>query len=282
VFVFLNGHIIAEEDAVISAFDRGFLYGDGLFETVRLVHGKPVHWRQHLDRLQRGADFLKITLPFFTYSLPDHVQDLARRNATPDAILRITVSRGIGLRGYSPKGADSPTLLMSMHPSPQSGVYPDIPRWRLSTSSIRLRDMDPLAQYKTCNKLHQIVARAEAEAAGADEALLLNTGGFPVETASSNLFWIEGETVCTPPLDSGVLPGITRAAVLDLCKSLAIPTNETLTKPDRLVAADGVFLTNSAWGVVEAEFLDGARLKPCSLTRKIHQAYEERIRHGVA
>src|SRR5207237_8017976 len=136
-------------------------------------------------------------------------------------LLRLTLSRGIGLRGYSPKGAERPSLVMSLHSTtviPSNGSL----QWRLKTASVRLPANEPLAQFKTCNKLPQILARAEADTAGADEALLLNTDGHVVEAASSNLFWVRDQTVCTPPLTSGIVAGVTRTVVLEICSSLGI------------------------------------------------------------
>src|SRR5215475_13951054 len=114
--VFLNGEFVPEDRAVVSVFDRGFLYGDGLFETMRVFNGKPFRWRQHCERLQCGADFLGIRLPFTVEALRGFVGELIAKNNLPDALLRLTISRGIGARGYSPKGADKPTTTMSLHP----------------------------------------------------------------------------------------------------------------------------------------------------------------------
>src|ERR1051326_1223787 len=114
MLVFLNGNFVAQEEAVVSVFDRGFLYGDGLFETMRIYNGKPFRWPQHWERFARGADYLKIRPPFSSETLRDYVEELIARNDLPDALLRLTLSRGVGVRGYSPKGADHPLVVMSM------------------------------------------------------------------------------------------------------------------------------------------------------------------------
>src|SRR5205807_424946 len=137
---------------------------------------------------------------------------------TPDAILRLTISRGVGTRGYSPKSATTPTVAMSVHPLATEGKEP--PAWRLSTNSMVLRSSDPLAHFKSCNRLVQVLARAEADAAGCDEALLLNDAGHAVETASGNLFWMKEDAVCTAPLGTGILPGVTRSVVFEVCEAL--------------------------------------------------------------
>jgi aminodeoxychorismate lyase len=272
VTVFLNGEFVPEEHAVVSVLDRSFLYGDGLFETMLVSNGKPFRWAQHLERLRRGADFLGIKIPFGCKALEKFAAELIARNQMPDALLRLTLSRGVGLRGYSPKGADQPTLVMTLHPAP-GAPNSDSVRWKLVTASFRLPAGETLAQFKTANKLAQVLARAEADAAGADEALLLNTDGFVVEGASSNLFWIEGDTVCTPPLASGILAGVTRAVTVELCEQLALPMAERKITSDGLRLAAGVFLTLSSLGVVEAGELDKSTLSSSPLVEELRRAY---------
>ena len=276
VLIFLNGQFVPEERAVVSVSDRGFLYGDGLFETMRVFRGKPFRWEQHLDRLQHGADFLKIKLPFTPEALRQFADQLVAKNNLPDALLRLTLSRGIGRRGYSPKGAGNPTIVMSLHPAPAPDANTP-PRWKLITSSHRLPANEPLAQFKTCNKLAQILARAEADTAGADEALLLNTDGFVVEGASSNLFWIEGDTICTPPLASGILPGVTRGVVLEICQQLGLSIREADVSIEKLKSADGIFLSLSSFGVVEAASLDGSIVKVAPISKQISERYAELV-----
>ncbi len=275
MLVFLNGQLVPEERAVVSVFDRGFLYGDGLFETMHIYRGKPFRWEQHFERLQRGAAFLKIKLPHSSEALRRFADELIAKNNMPDALLRVTLSRGVGVRGYSPKGAENPTLVMSLHPAPKNND--EVLHWKLITSSHRLPANEPLAQFKTCNKLAQILARAEADAAGADEALLLNTDGFVVEGASSNLFWIDGDTVCTPPLAAGILPGVTRGVVLEICEQLSLKTREANITIEELKKADAIFVSLSSLGIVEAASLDNDPCRHSPLSLKISHAYEELV-----
>jgi len=275
--VFLNGDFVPEEEALVSVFDRSFLYGDGLFETLRIARGKPVCWKQHLLRLQAGAEFLGLCLPFDTASLEQAVAQLIEQNRTPEATLRITLSRGVGPRGYSPKGADKPLLVMSLHPAPSADPTCP-PRWRLHIASVRLPVGEPLAEFKTCNKLPQILARAEAEANGADEALLLNTNGEVVEGASSNLFWIKDNVVCTAPLACGILAGVTRTVVFKLCKTLGVATEEKTILPKAIFRTDGIFLSLSTLGIVEAVSIGGTSIPQSPLTSRIREAYEDYVR----
>jgi len=272
MIVLLNGQFIPEEQAVVSVFDRSFLYGDGLFETLRVFNGKPFRWGQHMARLQQGAEFLKIPLPFTPERLRDFASSLVARNRMPDSLLRLTLSRGVGVRGYSPKGAQSPVLVMSLHPAPALEAGNSL-RWRLITSSSRLPANEPLARFKTCNKLPQILARSEADSLNADEALLLNTNGHVVEASSSNLFWIQNGTIRTPPLPSGILPGVTRAVVLELCSRIGLEAREASVRLKQLRHAEGVFLSLSTVGIAESISLDGQALAHSPLVDKLHRAY---------
>ncbi len=266
--VFLNGRFVPEAQAVIPITDRGFLYGDGLFETLRVGNGRPLWWGRHMDRFQGGAALLRIRLPWSPEALRGLAVKLIAQNEMPEAMLRITLTRGSGSRGYSAKEATSPTLVMTIHPlaEPPASL-------RLMIASPRIPANDPAANYKTANKLAQILARIEAEDGGADEALLLNTDGQLCEAASSNLFWLEGGAVCTPPLSDGALAGITRGLVLELCRSRNIRTIERSIPPGTLLEADGVFLTNTGIGLVPAAELNGRGLPQSPFVGELQTAF---------
>jgi len=268
--VFLNGRFLPETQAVVPITDRGFLYGDGLFETLRVSQGRPLWWDRHLDRLQRGADFLKLPLPWPAPELRGFAGKLIQRNAMPESVLRLTLTRGTGLRGYSTKGANHPTISMTLHPLP-----PRLTSVRLATATLRLPANDALASYKTLNKLLSILARAEAEERGADEALLLNTDGAVTEAAASNLFWLENGAVGTPPLGDGALAGVTRGVLLELCRARRIHLEEKSLRPEELHRAEGIFLTNSVAGIVAVAELDGHQLRQSPRIAELQAAYAE-------
>lgn len=276
-FAVVNGQYVPEAEARISIFDRSFLYGDGLFETVRVYRGRPFAWAAHWDRLQTGADRMALRLPMSAAETWNQALDLVRRNSESEALLRLHVSRGVGRRGYSPAGAEQPNWILSTHPAqPQDPAEPT--RWRLCTSSWRLPTADPLTSVKSANKLLQVLAKAEAEARDCDEALLLNSTQHVVEGTSSNLFWVDQGVLCTPPLSTGALPGVTRAKVLDLARELGIATEERKIRSRQLLAADGVFLTLSSLELVPALRLDGQALPESPLTRQLHEAYQAATR----
>jgi len=274
MFVFLNGRILPAAEAFVPLTDRGFLLGDGLFETARVAGGKPFRFAQHLERLSRGADFLKIKLPFTAKEIQKFAAQLIEKNNLPDCVLRLTLTRGAGARGYSIKGADKPTLAMTLHPLPPTN--PDEPlQWSLITSAYRIPAGDALASFKTTSKILNVLARAEAEEQGADEALLLNTNGEVAETAGGNIFWIYHDTVCTVPTGRGVLPGITRAVVLEICQSLGLAVNKRVIKPEHLRKAEGIFVTQSALGIIPVAAFDGQPVAPSPLVDQIAGAYNE-------
>jgi len=270
--VFLNGKFMPEAEAVVPLNDRGFLLGDGLFETTRIANRRPFRLAQHLDRLARGADFLKIKLPYSLKEIQKFAADLVEKNSLEDAILRITLTRGPGKRGYSTNGASQPTLAITLHPlPPQNGDEPV--QWSLITSPFRIPASDSLSAFKSTSKALNILARAEAESRDADEALLLNTNGEVAEAAGGNLFWIYHDKICTVPTGRGVLPGITRAVVLEICQALGLETNKRIIKPEMLRNAEGIFITQSALGIVPIVSFDGLPVAPSPLVDQIATAY---------
>ena len=279
--VFINGKFVSEAEAVVPVGDRGFLLGDGLFETVRVAGGKPFRLAQHWERLARGADFLKIQLPFTAKEIQSFAALLITKNNLPESVLRLTLTRGAGARGYSIKNAGAPTLAMTLHPLPPVNL--DAPlRWSLITASLRLPAGDALAAFKTTSKILNVLARAEAEAQGADEALLLNTNGEVAETAGGNIFWIYQDRICTVPTGRGGLPGITRAVVLEICQTLGLPTAKCVIKPEQLRNADGIFVTQSALGIVPVAAFDGQPVAPSPLVERLVTAYNEmRLRESA-
>ena len=271
MIVFLNGHFLPEAEAFLPISDRGFLLGDGLFETMRVVNGRPFRMAQHLERMTRGLDFLKIKLPFTPKELQKFGAELIAKNDLPNSILRVTVSRG-----YSAKNLGPPTIVMTLNPMPETN--PDEPlQWSLVTSPFRVPASDALASFKTTSKILNVLARADAEERGADEALLLNTNGEAAEAAGGNLFWIYNERICTVPTGRGVLPGITRAVVLEICQSLGFETNKRIIKPEMLRNSEGIFVTTSALGIVPVVVFDGEPVAPSPLVDQIATAYNEML-----
>jgi aminodeoxychorismate lyase len=274
--VFLNGRFLPEAEAVVPLSDRGFLLGDGLFETTRVANGRPFRLAQHLERLGRGAEFFKIKLPFAAREIQKFAAELIEKNELTDAVLRVTLTRGPGSRGYSTNGAAQPTLALTLYALPVQTAEEPL-QWSMITSSFRIPASDMLSGFKSTSKILIVLARAEAEARGADEALLLNTNGEVAETASGNLFWVYHDKICTVPTGRGVLPGITRAVVLEICQALGLESNKRVIKPEMLRNAEGMFVTQSALGIVPVVSFDGAPVAPSPLVDQIATAYNSML-----
>jgi branched-chain amino acid aminotransferase len=270
--VFLHGRFVSEEQAVVSIFDRCFRYGDGLFEALLVSKGKMFRWPQHLARLERSAEFLRIRLPHSRDELFAFANELIGRNGMQEAVLRLQLSRGLGPRGYAPTGEEQPLVIMTLHPAPPRESPPRA--WKLIVASLCVAAHDPLANHKTCSRLLQVVAAAEARERGADECLIVNTNGEVTEGSTSNVFWIERETVCTPPLGEGILPGVTRAAILECCAALGRACEERAVRAEQLVQSDGVFLSLTTRGIVEAESIDGKPLGRSPITERLRERLE--------
>jgi branched-chain amino acid aminotransferase len=272
--VFLNGKLMPAAEAMVPVSDRGFMYGDGLFETTRVVNGRPFRLAQHLERMVRGADYLKIPLPFTPKELQKFTAQLVEANAMPDAVLRVTLTRGAGERGYSPTAAGQPTMVMSLHPLPKLPEEGPL-QWSMITSSYHIPASGAISSFKTTSKILNVFARIEASERGADEALLLNTNGEVAETAGGNIFWVYQNTICTVPTGRGVLPGITRAVVLEICQALGLETNKRVIKPQHLRNAEGIFITQSVLGIVPVVAFDGEHVVPSPLVDQIATAYND-------
>jgi branched-chain amino acid aminotransferase len=269
MIVYLNGRFLAEEQATVSIHDRGFLYGDGLFEAIRVYDGEPFLWRDHIARFAHGCQVLKISSPLSGGEIRRVLRETLQRNQMREGLLRITLTRGAGLRGYSPQGADHPTFVVTPH------VLPRLPSsYRVILSTVQLLVDDPIADFKNINKLHQIVARSEADEMKANEALLTNIKGEVIEGTTTNVFWVKDETVCTPPV-RGILAGTTRAHVLRLCRKLKILSAELNIRAGDLPKVDAIFVTSCAAEIMPVSHLNGKKLRTSPLVRRVQERYRE-------
>lgn len=269
----LNGRLLPESEAVLPVLDRAVLYGDSLFETVPIRHGRPFQWQAHLDRLDAGAALTGINPGLSHAQWTEALRALLAANNALHGAVRLAVTRGVGRRGYSPRGADSPNRILTWHPA--EPIERPHPGWHLRTSRFRLACGDPLAPAKHGSRLLQVVARAEAEAAGADEALLLDTNGCIAEATSGNLFWIDANAVHTPPPDAPALPGITAACLRPLLAARGLDLRETRAPIDALRQSRGAFLTLSTLGIVPILSLDGVAL---DVPAEVSQLAEDLLR----
>ena len=276
--IWLNGQLVEDDRARISVHDRGLTLGDGLFETMRAYDGRVFRLEAHLRRLRDGA--IRIGLP-----LPDNLADAVRQtveaNGFDDAVVRLTVSRGVGGHGAEPPERPSPTVIVTARPCAP------LARWyergaRASVAASRLNEHSATVGLKHLGFLDRIMARAEARDAGFDEALLLNTAGWLAEGTVSNVFLVVNGALHTPPLSCGPLPGITRAAVIELAAGRALDASEQACAPELLTRAEEAFLTNSVWEIVPLIGVDSRPIgdgRPGPLTLGLLAAYRALVRH---
>lgn len=274
--VWLSGVFLDEAGANVSAFDRGFLYGDGLFETMRVCRGRVPLLTAHLSRLEEGLNLMRFEEAPSVAVLTEAAGELIRRNRVDEGILRLQITRGTGARGYSPQGAGSPTAFLSTHSLP-GGDSKEPPRWRVITAEVSVWSRSPLNRVKSTSKALHVLARAEAGRRGVDEALLLNERGEVVEASGANLLWISDGCLLTPPRYCGALPGITRREIMRLAKEQGLSVAESECHPAPLSMAQGVLLTNSAWGPVEVVEVDGKRLETSRFFPDLRAAWLESL-----
>jgi branched-chain amino acid aminotransferase/4-amino-4-deoxychorismate lyase len=263
----------------IPADDRGFTLGVGLFETMLAIDGVPQFWGEHLARLARGCAHLSLPAPDANDCTIAAADALLREELMEGrAALRLTWTGGSGARGLAGPASPDPRLVAAASPAP--GVPASL---SLATVGVRRNASSPTSRVKTLSYLDNVVARQQAAAAGADEALMLDTEGNLACAAAANLFWFSGETLCTPALDCGVLDGIIRAEVLRAARAGGLMVEEVHAPPAALAQSDGAFLTNSLVGAVTVSSLDGRALaSPAArLSWVLSQAAPRRAPHAA-
>ncbi|MBN1257287.1 MAG: aminotransferase class IV [Planctomycetes bacterium] len=285
--LYYNGDFVEGKSLRIPPDDRGFLYGDGLFETIRAYTGKPFRARDHAERMLKSAAALGITVKFSAEDLEKKFQETCDRNASlipRELYLRATLTRG---NGYGPDILKhySPNLLVYVKPlpEPEPAIYRDgisaiiSPEPRAAGSQLH--------QHKSTSYLECLLARWEATKKGVAEALILDTDGKLLEGACSNLFIIKDGTLVTPPATMNLLPGITRLVVLELAAKLGIATVEEEFPPEKLLGADEAFLTNSIQELVPLVAVAGMKIGegvPGEISKKLLIAYREETQGASA
>jgi branched-chain amino acid aminotransferase len=276
--VYIDGKIHDERTAVVPVFDRGFLYGDSVYEVTRTVAGRPLDLDRHLDRLERSAAAIDMRVPP-RVEIVDAIDQTLRVAANAESYLRVIATRGAGDIGLDPALADRPRLVVIVRPLAlptaeqiKNGVDVAI----VSVRRNLRRALDPAV--KSGNYLNNVLALAEARRTQrAHESIMCNAEGLLVEGSTSNIFVVNRGMVRTPALEDGLLDGITRRRVLELARAEGIECEETHLLPDALRGADEAFLTSSIRGVLPVVVVDGVPVRdgrPGPITRRVMQSYE--------
>ena len=279
--VYLNGALVPRSRAKVSALDYGFLYGLGLFETMRSYEGQVFRLESHLSRLSRSAELLGI--PVIISELRDAIRETLGANRLRNARIRVTISAGEGEMPPNPKTCRKPTVLVlaeRYQPYPQEVFRRG---FRAVISSIRRNSQSPLSGLKSASYLESLLAKRQAREKGCDEAICLNDRGFLAEASMSNIFLVSEGILRTPGEGSGILPGITRSVIIELAFKLGINVLEEDIRPIELFQAQEAFLTNSLIEVMPLTEIEGkpvASGRPGALSERLLTEYREQVLNG--
>ncbi|MCI1591901.1 MULTISPECIES: branched-chain-amino-acid transaminase [Heyndrickxia] len=276
-WIFLNDRFVKKEEAVVSVYDHGFLYGDGVFEGIRMYSGNVFRLDDHIKRLYESAHSITLKIPYDQEELKQLIIETLRKNEFQDAYIRVVISRGVGDLGLSPFTCKHPGVIIIAEPLAlfpkelyESGIEV------VSVASRRNRSdvLDP--KVKSLNYLNNILVKIEASLAGASEALMMNDQGYVAEGSGDNIFIVKDNVIKTPPGYVGTLEGITRNVIIELAKQLGFEIREDVFTRHDVYIADEVFLTGTAAEVIAVVKVDGRNIadgQPGPVTNKLLEAF---------
>ena len=288
--VYLAGKLVPKEEAVVSVWDHGLLYGDGVFEGIRAYDGRVFRLEQHLDRLWASARYIMLQIPLTREEMIAAVTQTCRANNLHGGYIRLVVTRGVGDFGLDPRkcalcpeeGRYGPTVIIV---ADQITLYPEeVYRQGLRVITCTTRRNIPEALdpgVKSLNYLNSVLAKIETGRAGADEGIMLNSEGFVAECTADNLFVVKRGALITPPTSAGILHGITRGAVMELAAEMGLPVREELFTLFEVYTADEVFLTGTAAEIAPVVEVDGRPVgsgRPGETTARLLAAFRELTR----
>jgi branched-chain amino acid aminotransferase len=286
--VYVNGKFVPQSEAKVSVFDRGYLYGDGVFEGIRGYNGRIFRLDQHLERLYRGAKAIALDIPLTPEELKDVIVETVRQNELQDCYIRVVVSRGEGDLGLNPMNCHTPPTIVVIASS--ISLYPEEAYEQgLDLITCTTRRNLPTAlnpEIKSLNYLNNILAMIEVSRVGAHEGLMLNHFGYVTEGTGDNLFIVRGGVLKTPPPHAGLLEGITRQVVLELAEAMELPSREEQVTVYEVHTADECFLTGTAAEIVPVARCDGRIIgdgKPGPITKRLMERFKEvTVTEGVS
>ncbi|MEW6547337.1 MAG: branched-chain-amino-acid transaminase [Bacillota bacterium] len=284
MLVYFNGKLVPAEEARVSVFDHGLLYGDGVFEGIRAYGGRVFKMEEHLVRLYESARAIMLTIPIGIEQMGEAIYSTLEANGLTDAYIRLIVTRGEGDLGLDPRKCTSPNVIII---TDHIALYPpELYRQGLramtaSTQRVGVNALNP--RVKSLNYLNNILAKLDAVLAGYPEAILLNPEGYVVEATGENIFILRRGVLITPPAFVGILEGITRAAVMELARGMGVPVEEKLFCRHDLYVADECFLTGTACEIMPVVEVDGRQVgtgKPGPVTQRLTEAFHELTRNA--
>ncbi len=282
--VYINGQIVPQEEAKISVFDHGLLYGDGVFEGIRAYNGKIFTLDEHLDRLYDSATAIKLKIPITKAEMADAIKRTMEANNQKDSYIRLVITRGVGKLGLDPNKCATPQIIIITDTIElySKALYENgLDIVTVTTIRNHFSALDP--KIKSLNYLNNILAKIESIQAGAGEALMLNKDGYVAECAGDNIFIYRNNTLLTPPTSAGILVGITRNVVMKLAVEMGIRVREELMTRYDLYIADECFLTGTAAEIIPVVKIDGRTVgtgKPGKITLDLLKRYRDLTING--
>lgn len=279
LIIYLDGKFVKEEEAVVSVFDHGVLYGDGIFEGIRAYHGRVFKLKEHIDRLYESAHVIQLNIGLSKEEMMEVVIETCRKNNLDNAYIRLVVTRGKGDLGLDPRNCPKASVFCIA-----SGIqlYPEeLYQKGMSIVTVPTRRNNPEAlnpRVKSLNYLNNIMAKMEAFLSGVPEALLLNNEGYVTEATGDNVFIVKNGVLITPPPHLGLLEGITRNTVMELAREKGIPVEEKLFNRLDVYVADECFLTGTAAELIPVVGVDGRTIgngQPGPMTNDLIATYRE-------
>jgi branched-chain amino acid aminotransferase len=281
--IYIDGEWHPRESATVSVFDHGLLYGDGVFEGIRVYHRRIFRLAAHLDRLYASAQALALAIPLTMSEMIAAVQESVRRNRKADGYIRLVVTRGAGDLGIDPRSCARPSVIIIVT---DIRVYPrelyagGVKLITSATRQVSHEAFDP--RVKSLNYLKNILAKIDAQRAGAHEAIMLNRAGYIAECSADNLFVVRGGRLATPAPQDGALEGITRGAILELAAEAGIAAGEARLSRYDVFTAEECFVSGTGAEIMPVTEVDGRRIAdgtPGPITRRLSDAFHALVRH---
>ena len=280
--IYVNGQYYEKEDARISVFDHGLLYGDGVFEGIRVYADRIFRLDEHLERLYESAKAIDLQIPHSVAEMTDLVLETVRRNQLADAYIRLVITRGVGNLGLNPYTCETPGVIIIVD---KIALYPpEMYEKGLTVATVATQRNLPEAinpRIKSLNYLNNILAKIEAVNAGVEEAIMLNSFGMVSECAGDNIFAVRKGLVITPSISMGVLEGVTRNVVIEMAREKGRGVKQLVMTRHDLFIADECFLTGTAAEIIPVVKVDGRQIgdgKPGPITRDLMESYHRLTR----
>ncbi len=282
--IYINGQIVPQEDAKISVFDHGLLYGDGVFEGIRAYHGKIFTLDEHLDRIYDSATAISLKIPITKAEMAEAIKQTMKANNLTDSYIRLVVTRGVGKLGLDPNKCATPQIIIiadTIELYSKALYEKGLDIVTVTTIRNHFSALDP--KIKSLNYLNNILAKIESIQSGAGEALMLNKDGYVAECAGDNIFIFKDNILLTPPSSAGILVGITRNVVMKLAAEMGVQVREELMTRYDLYIAEECFLTGTAAEIIPVVKIDGRTIgtgKPGKITLDLLKRYRDLTKNG--